>query len=308
MKTSKYLILTVFFLLSAMVFAQKKQMITETVHVSGNCNMCKKTIEKVGFEKKVSEVNWNKDTKEATLTYNPKKTNKEQVLKKIALAGYDNEAFLAPNDAYASLMDCCQYDREMSGKTVIDHETQADHKTETIEPKAASKMTGMKHHAEMDMGKKTEAKTQEKDASKSQLKGVFDAYFDLKNALVRTDSKSASAEANKLLIALNAVKMNALAMEEHMVWMKVMADLKTETASIENSKDIAKQRKNFISLSEKMHDLAKVIVVDAPMYYQFCPMANNGKGANWLSKEKEVKNPYYGSMMLTCGSTVETIK
>jgi hypothetical protein len=37
-------------------------------------------------------------------------------------------------------------------------------------------------------------------------------------------------------------------------------------------------------------------------------MANYGKGANWLSKENAVKNPYYGSQMLTCGKVVETIK
>ena len=37
-------------------------------------------------------------------------------------------------------------------------------------------------------------------------------------------------------------------------------------------------------------------------------MANNGKGANWLSKENKVQNPYYGSVMLTCGKVVETIK
>ena len=46
---------------------------------------------------------------------------------------------------------------------------------------------------------------------------------------------------------------------------------------------------------------------ETPVYYQFCPMANDGKGANWLSKENAVKNPYYGSMMLSCGKTVETI-
>jgi Protein of unknown function (DUF3347). len=43
-------------------------------------------------------------------------------------------------------------------------------------------------------------------------------------------------------------------------------------------------------------------------YYQYCPMTNGGKGANWLSKENANKSPYYGSQMLTCGSTVETIK
>ena len=44
------------------------------------------------------------------------------------------------------------------------------------------------------------------------------------------------------------------------------------------------------------------------IYYQHCPMANDGKGANWLSKEEEIKNPYFGSMMLSCGKTIETLK
>jgi hypothetical protein len=47
---------------------------------------------------------------------------------------------------------------------------------------------------------------------------------------------------------------------------------------------------------------------ETPTYYQFCPMAKDGKGANWLSKENAVKNPYYGTMMLSCGKVIETIK
>lgn len=57
-----------------------------------------------------------------------------------------------------------------------------------------------------------------------------------------------------------------------------------------------------------LNDLIKVSKQETPIYYQFCPMANNGKGANWLSKENVVKNPYYGSMMLSCGKVTETIK
>jgi len=57
-----------------------------------------------------------------------------------------------------------------------------------------------------------------------------------------------------------------------------------------------------------MYDLIKTTKPETPVYYQHCPMANGGKGANWLSKENAVKNPYYGSQMLTCGKTVETIK
>jgi Cu(I)/Ag(I) efflux system membrane fusion protein len=37
-------------------------------------------------------------------------------------------------------------------------------------------------------------------------------------------------------------------------------------------------------------------------------MADNNKGAYWLSKSKEVQNPYYGQGMLTCGEVKRTIK
>jgi hypothetical protein len=37
-------------------------------------------------------------------------------------------------------------------------------------------------------------------------------------------------------------------------------------------------------------------------------LANGGKGANWVSKDNTIKNPYYGSQMLSCGKTLETIK
>ena len=42
-------------------------------------------------------------------------------------------------------------------------------------------------------------------------------------------------------------------------------------------------------------------------YVQHCPMANDNNGADWLSKEKEIKNPYYGDKMLKCGMVSETI-
>jgi len=44
------------------------------------------------------------------------------------------------------------------------------------------------------------------------------------------------------------------------------------------------------------------------VYYQFCPMAIDNKGAYWLSEESDIKNPYFGDAMLTCGETKETLK
>ena len=38
-----------------------------------------------------------------------------------------------------------------------------------------------------------------------------------------------------------------------------------------------------------------------------CPMANDGKGADWLQSEEPLQNPYYGAMMLTCGEVREVL-
>ncbi len=97
-------------------------------------------------------------------------------------------------------------------------------------------------------------------------------------------------------------------MNVHTAWMKIVNNLKEDAEHISGTKDISHQRDHFMSLSKNMYELIKVAKPTEPVYYQHCPMANDGKGANWLSKESGIKNPYYGSQMLTCGKTIETIK
>ena len=142
----------------------------------------------------------------------------------------------------------------------------------------------------------------------NQLKAVFDNYFAIKDALVKTDGNTASAKATVLLTAINAVKMETLKMDEHNSWMKVVANLKEDAEHISDTKDAGHQRDHFATLSKSIYELIKVSKQDTPTYFQHCPMANKGKGADWLSKENTIKNPYFGSMMLSCGKTVETIK
>jgi len=138
----------------------------------------------------------------------------------------------------------------------------------------------------------------------SQLQSVYDAYFNVKDALIKSDSKLTSAKATALLTAITAVKMDKLKSNEHTVWMKVVKKLTADAKSISSTTDLKKQRESFKSLSKSTYDLIKVSSPDQPIYKQYCPMAD----ADWLSKEKAVKNPYYGSSMLTCGNVVETIK
>jgi copper chaperone CopZ len=268
--------------------AQVKNAKTETVKIYGNCGMCETTIETAGNVKKVAKVDWDKDTKIAIITYDSMKTNQDEILKRIALAGYDSDKFLAPDDVYSKLHGCCQYERVT--KTAIV-------KTEVVED-----------HSSHNQDARTTEKTTETAQEVNQLKSIFDNYFALKDALVKSDGALASANAKALLTAINAVKMDKLTTEEHTVWMKVMKDLAFDTEHIEETKDVGHQRDHFTSLSKNMYELIKVSKYETPVYYQYCPMYNDGKGANWLSKENVVKNPYYGSSMLSCGKTVETIK
>ncbi len=262
---------------------------TATVKVYGNCGMCETTIEKAANKKKISKADWNEETKMATITYDSKKTNLDAVLKNIALAGYDNQNFLAPDAAYNKLPGCCKYDREK--KTAM-----------LIQPAKVTMATMQNHTNQQHNG--MENATQETN----QLTAVFDSYFSLKDALVKTDGVIASAKAKDLQTAINSVKMEKLPMDVHTVWMKVLSELKKDAENINGTKDISNQRDHFMSLSKNMYALIKVAKPAETVYYQFCPMANEGKGANWLSKESGVKNPYYGSQMLTCGKTVEMIK
>jgi len=281
MKSLKKIVMAITLLLSFTVSnAQIKNAKTETVKIFGNCGMCETTIEKAGSLKKIANVDWNKDTKMATLTYDAKKTNQDEILKRIALAGYDSEKFLAPDAAYSKLPGCCQYDRE--AKVAVKTETKSEE----------TKME-MNDHSTMTENQGTD-----------QLKPVFDNYFSLKDALVKTDSKMASAKSKDLLTAITVVKMETLKMDVHMTWMKVYKDLTVDAKNISETQDIKKQRELFKSLSKNTYELIKVSKFTEPVYYQYCPMQD----ANWLSKENTVKNPYYGSQMLSCGKTVETIK
>ena len=263
--------------------AQIKNAKTERIKIYGNCEMCEKTIETAGIVKKIANVDWNKDSKMATITYDSTKTNQDGILKRIALAGYDSDKFLAPDDVYSKLAGCCQYER-VNKTAIVSTAIIEDHSMHNQENVVETKQ------------------------KVNQLKTIFESYFALKDALVKSDGKLASTPAKDLLANINSVKMEKLSSEEHTVWMKVMSSLKSNTEKMSETASVEKQRIAFMDLSAYFYDLLKVGKQENAIYYQNCPMYNDGKGANWLSKESTIKNPYYGSQMLTCGKTVETIK
>lgn len=73
--------------------------------------MCKARIEKAVKTEGVTNANWDEKTKLLTVTFDPSKTGKEGLSKKIASVGHDTEKYKAPNDVYEKLPGCCQYER-----------------------------------------------------------------------------------------------------------------------------------------------------------------------------------------------------
>lgn len=266
--------------------AQIKNSKTETAKVYGNCGMCKKTIEKAANEKGVVKAEWDVDSNLLTMTYDATKTNPDAILKKVAYAGYDSDKFKAPKEAYEGLHGCCQYERpgEISSKSVT-HDEHKGHQmaaTENIAPADSQQDAGFDK--------------------------VLAAYFSVKDALVKSDGATASKAAESLGKAIAGAAMDKMDQKQHQVWMKLLNELKEDAEHIADTRDVKHQRDHFSSLSSNMLEVAKAFNLQEEVYYQKCPMYNDGAGATWLSKEKAVKNPYYGSAMLTCGSTIETIK
>ena len=268
--------------------AQIKNAKTESIRIEGNSEACKTLIEKAGGKKGEAALDWNTNTKKAALTYNSQKTSKDEVLKRVALAGFDNEMYLAPTDVYQALSPECQY----KGSIKTSH--QEDN---------GSKETD---HSKMDHS--TTGDTNGHTAKESKLESLYKNYFTIKDALIKGDSKAVTAGAANLKSGIAAIKMGELQPKEHDVWMMVMKDLEKQTAALQSSKGLEKQRIAFMTLSEHIYKLIKATDPAYSVYYNHCPMFNDSKGANWLSKEKAIQNPYYGSQMLTCGSTKETIK
>lgn len=129
MKTLKKIMVAVVVLLSSIgLNAQIKNEKTAEVKISGNCGMCKKNIEKAGNVNKEAAVVWDANTKIAKISYDSSKTTQDDILKRIANAGYDSEKFKATEEQYNKLHGCCQYDREASATTDTDKtEKKEDH-------------------------------------------------------------------------------------------------------------------------------------------------------------------------------------
>ena len=135
---------------------------------------------------------------------------------------------------------------------------------------------------------------------------LIDNYLAIKNALVQDDSKAAANAGQELADATSRIDVTTFETSKQSEIKEILEVVKEHGAHIAKS-ELAHQREHFEGMAKDFMDLLAIAGTDRTLYQQYCPMYNKGKGGSWLSASEEIKNPLFGSKMLTCGSVKETI-
>lgn len=193
----------------------------------------------------------------------------------------------------------CNNSKKESNEETGDHSEMKSDDGHDHSKMEESEMNNMNTESSHDMMTNDGQKT-----SKSKM--IVDSYLQIKNALVDDNKKEAAKAGKMMLTAFSNFDMTKLSESQHKEYMDILESAKEHAEHIIKS-SIDHQREHFEVLSTDITDLIALVGTEKALYQDFCPMYNDGKGARWLSEFKEIKNPYYGSQMLTCGSVQKEI-
>jgi Cu(I)/Ag(I) efflux system membrane fusion protein len=128
------------------------------------------------------------------------------------------------------------------------------------------------------------------EAFRTQLGNVVEAYLLLKDRMVATESADETI-LNPLREALTKVDMMQVKGAAHVYWMKQMKAMEAHANTLLKKDDVEAQRKQFGFLSQSLINALTAFGVDGTYYVQYCPMAFDNAGDNWLSNEEQIRNP-----------------
>ena len=143
-------------------------------------------------------------------------------------------------------------------------------------------------------------------SSSKTTSGIIDAYMAVKDALVADDAVTAATKSADLVAALKSYDIAGAQANDPEELERLQVEA-TGFAEKLAGADIAAQRESFQALSVVLKDMLKIAGTDRTLYHQYCPMYKGNTGGMWLSANEDVKNPLFGSSMLTCGRVEETL-
>ena len=147
------------------------------------------------------------------------------------------------------------------------------------------------------------------DDFKNQMGVLANSYFIMKDAFVASDETLVEEAAKETLNSLGKVEMSLLKGDDHKLWMDYLNLIEENLKGIIDMEGIEMRRSHFSIVSNKLTKALEVFgfIDGTEVYLQYCPMAFNDQGGYWLSDKKEIRNPYFGDMMLKCGEVKRTI-
>ncbi len=137
-------------------------------------------------------------------------------------------------------------------------------------------------------------------------------YYALKDALVEGNINKADLAAQGLVVAGTGLKTDEIQGDTSGM-IKETADqfikvIEQSATSLAAASDIEAKRHDFETVTDALWSLTRTVqYAGEKVYYQFCPMAFNNKGGYWLSNSQEIRNPYFGDKMLTCGLVADSV-
>jgi len=138
----------------------------------------------------------------------------------------------------------------------------------------------------------------------SSIKQIVDYYINVSTALGNDDPKAAASGGMALSELVDHVDKSAFDAEQKMLYVKSEEALKEHAGKIASHvNNIEVQRESFEKMSEDVYALVKTFGGGRKLYKAHCPMID----ANWLTEKNEIRNPYYGESMPTCGSIDELV-
>ena len=140
------------------------------------------------------------------------------------------------------------------------------------------------------------------------IKEVASHYFHIKHALVSDDAAEAKKGATMMLQVISQFDNSLLAADQKTEYSKHIGAIKEHADAIVKSADIDAERMHFAELSTHTYELVKAFGAGKKIYYDHCPMAFSGKGANWLNESAAIQNPYMGTKMPECGSVEQVVE
>lgn len=194
-----------------------------------------------------------------------------------------------------------------NGTFTVDAAAQLKGKKSMMNEDGGKTMTGHEGHTGASMEEEPTTTSMKMDIPKGVQKdfiSIIDLYIDVKDALVASNPEQAGTSSK---LALNSLKkINEMNLDKMTKGhLNKVVEMFTK---ISNTGDLVIQREHFITLSANMISISTNLKeISNSLFVQNCPMANKNKGANWLSREKEIRNPYYGEAMMTCGEVKQVI-